>query len=126
MVYLKMCSQGNLKVLKTNLIVPFFIQNLNLGKLVAKLKFRQIYLTNCILVNSKVLIRIWHQYFKVLCLKYNFRQIGPNVIASSNLCITSHASQFEDRKYKYDMIIFRFKLKFWEMFVQYSNSFRST
>ena len=49
-------------------------------------------------------MQIWHQFLKVLHLKYKFGQIGNNVIASSNLHKTFHASQFEDCEYKYGAI----------------------
>ena len=79
-------------------ILRFFIQNLNLGKLVPKIKSRQIYSKNCTLANFKVLNTIWHQFFKVLYLKYKFGEIGPSVIASSNLSKTFHTSQLKDRE----------------------------
>ena len=79
-------------------ILRFFIQNLYLDKLVPKIKSRQIYLKNSILANFKVLNTIWHQFFKVLYLKYKVGEIGSSVIASSNLSKTFHTSQLKDRK----------------------------
>ena len=43
-------------------------------------------------------------YIKFVDLKYKFWEIGLKIKVSLNLHKNSHASQFEDSKYKYDII----------------------
>ena len=71
----------------------FFIENLNLGKLVPKLKSYLIYLK---FANK--------QCVKILDLKYKFAETDPNIKVPLYLHGNSHSSPFEDSKYKYDMI----------------------
>ena len=67
-------------------ILRYFIQILNLDKLILKLKSHRIYLKLCSWVKIwKCLKRIWHHYFNIIYLKYKFGQIGPNIKASLNL-----------------------------------------
>ena len=108
-------------------ILRYFIQNLNLDKLVLKLKSHRIYSNFCSRINIwKCLQRIWHHYFNIIYLKYKFGQIGPKIKASLNLHEYSHTRQFEDSKCKYDnKRIFKFKSKFEKMFIQYTASERS-
>ena len=105
-------------------ILRYFIQNLNLDKLVLKLKSHRIYSNFCSLINIwKCLQRIWHHYFNIIYLKYKFGQIGPKIKASLNLHEYLHTRQFGDSKYD-NKRIFKFKSKFKKMFTQYSASGR--
>ena len=95
---------------------------LRLKSIYLKSKFYLIYLKFCSRVNIwKCLQWIWHHYFDIIHLKYKFGQIGPKIRASLNLLEYSHTRKFEDSKCKYDnKMIFKFKSKLEEMFVQYS------
>ena len=107
-------------------ILRYFIQNLNLDKLVLKLKSHRIYLKFCSRVKIwECLQQIWHHYFNIIYLKYEFGQISPKIKASLNLHEYSHTRQLEDNKCKYDnKRIFKFKSKFEKIFIQYSASGR--
>ena len=106
-------------------ILRYFIQNLNLDKLVLELKSHRIYSKYCSRVKIwKCLQRIWLHFFNIY-LKYKFAQIGPEIKASLNMHEYSHTRQLEDNKYKHDnKRIFKFKSKFEKIFIQYSASGR--
>ena len=73
-------------------IYRIFIENLNLIKLVEKLK------------SYLICLKICTRAIKILDLKYKFAETDPNNKVPLNLHGNSHSSPFEDSKYKYDMI----------------------